>query len=28
VLYRPVSWLPGATDKAKRDAGGLPVTTL
>jgi class 3 adenylate cyclase len=28
VLYRPVSWLPGATEKAKRDAGGLPVTEL
>jgi class 3 adenylate cyclase len=28
VLYRPVSWLPGATEKAKRDAGGLPVTAL
>ncbi len=28
VLYRPISWLPGATDKAKRDAGGLPVTVL
>jgi class 3 adenylate cyclase len=28
VLYRPVSWLPGATEKAKRDAGGLPVTSL
>jgi class 3 adenylate cyclase len=28
VLYRPVAWLPGATEKAKRDAGGLPVTEL
>lgn len=28
VVYRTVAELPGATSKAKRDAGGIPVTTL
>ena len=28
VLYRPVSELGSATTKAKRDAGGIPVTVL
>ena len=28
VLYRPVEQLPGADDKAKRDAGNVPVTAL
>ena len=28
LLYRPVSDLPGATEKAIRDAGGIPVTRL
>ena len=28
VLYRTIEELPEATDKAKRDAGGLPVTPL
>lgn len=28
VLYRTLLELPGATDKAKRDAGSIPVTTL
>lgn len=28
VLYRPVADLPGASPKAKRDAGGIPVTIL
>ena len=28
VLYRPVADLPSATTKAKRDAGGIPVTVL
>ncbi|MDQ3955364.1 MAG: hypothetical protein M3285_07435, partial [Actinomycetota bacterium] len=28
VIYRTVAELPGATSKAKRDAGGIPVTTL
>ena len=28
VVYRPVADLPAATAKAKRDAGGIPVTSL
>ncbi|MGH2756633.1 MAG: adenylate/guanylate cyclase domain-containing protein [Actinomycetota bacterium] len=28
VVYRTVSELPGSTDKAKRDAGSIPVTVL
>lgn len=28
VLYRPVADLPSASPKAKRDAGGIPVTSL
>ena len=28
VLYRTIEELPEATEKAKRDAGGLPVTPL
>ena len=28
ILYRPVADLPSATDKARRDAGAIPVTSL
>jgi class 3 adenylate cyclase len=28
LLYRTVAELPGASEKALRDAGGLPVTAL
>lgn len=28
LLYRPVSELPSATEKARRDAGSIPVTSL
>jgi hypothetical protein len=28
LRYRMVEELPGATDKAVRDAGGIPVTNL
>ena len=28
VLYRPIADLPSATDKARRDAGSIPVTSL